>query len=202
MGGHHFVFFSILSIWTYCFTLASIPLFKICGQYGYDPVHARCLLLPCRKCSLTSQISIHPPALIEGLGSGVPTIIVVISYALVYKNLSQKEESEEATSIKRAVLILSVSYLIFILPNAFTGYLPYEVSSWAFIGTLLDCWYWMIYLVNFFIYIIFWRRIRTGVHIFFKEIADLFYNGNALVTSRIAEPVTSSLIFPPTIIGR
>ena len=145
------IFISLLFIWIYCFSLASLPFFNICGQYGYDPAHGRCHLLPCKKCSLTSNFSVPPSVLLEVMGTGVPTIVVIISYTLVYWNLNNSKEMEGVAPLKRAVLILSFSYFVFILPNALTGYFPFEVSKWAVIGTCLDCWYWNIYVVNFFI---------------------------------------------------
>ena len=131
---------SILVIWVFCLSLTCVPLFGICGQFGYDPIHGKCHLLPCKKCSSDGVISIPPGMLIEAIGFGVPSLVVIISYSLVYIKLTQSGENAEVTSLKKAVLVLTVCYFFFILPNVATAWLPSEVNKWALIGTLLDCW--------------------------------------------------------------
>ena len=99
--------------------------------------------------------------------------LIICSYTSVYRKLCQTPADAETLSLKQAVLILSVCYFIFILPNAIIYWLPYNVSMSAFMGVIVHCWYWFIYVVNFFIYITFWRRVRVGMKLFLKDILDV-----------------------------
>ena len=164
---------SIIIVWVFCLCLTSMPLYGICGEFGYDPIHAKCHLLPCEKCSLGGVYFIPPALLMEAIGVGVPSLIIIVSYIFVHMKLSQASENDEVGSLKKAVLILTVCYFAFILPNSLTAWLPEEVSKWAFIGTILGCWYWLIYTVNFFIYILFWRRVRMAIFLFLKDVLEI-----------------------------
>ena len=169
--GLKLVLLSILGIWVFSLCLICIPIYFAGGKFGFDPLHGRCNLLQCEKESTNGRYCI--PQLVEAVGVGVPSLVLIISYALVYINLTQTSENGEADSLKRSVLILTACYFIFILPTSITALLPSSVSNWAFIGTIFSCWYWLIYIVNFFIYIIFWRRVRMGILIFIKDVFNI-----------------------------
>ena len=66
-------------------------------------------------------ISIPPGMLIEAIGFGVPSLVVIISYSLVYIKLTQSGENAEVTSLKKAVLVLTVCYFIFMDFHSFSS---------------------------------------------------------------------------------
>eukprot|EP00092_Neocalanus_flemingeri_P002879 GFUD01003078.1.p1 GENE.GFUD01003078.1~~GFUD01003078.1.p1 ORF type:complete len:322 (+),score=42.73 GFUD01003078.1:112-966(+) len=164
----------IIGIWVFCLCVTCIPLLGACnGQFGYDAVHGKCHVLLREKCTADDDYICLPGLVLEALGDGVPSLIVIISYSLVYRNLSQAKADAETWSLKRAVLILTICYFIFILPHAIIEWLPDDVDKSVLIGVLIHCWYWLVYIVNFFIYIIFWRRVRIGIRIFFRDMLDI-----------------------------
>ena len=173
MGGVRTACHVILCIWTFSLCLTFIPLLRICGEIGYDAVNGRCAVLVCEKCSAESEYICPPGLLLEALGVGVPSLVIICSYTAVYRSLSRAPADAETFSLKRSVLILSVCYFIFILPNAIIYQLPYDVSMSAIASAIVHCWYWFIYVVNFFIYITFWRRVRVGIKIFVRDILKI-----------------------------
>ena len=107
------------------------------------------------------------------LGIGLPFIIMVISYSLVYKNLSKMTTDTETWNQRRAVLILAFSYFIFVLPLGISELLPKNISDLAFIRVVIYGWYFQVYLINFLTYILFWRRIRTAMRFLLKDLMDI-----------------------------
>ena len=107
------------------------------------------------------------------LGIGLPFIIMVISYSLVFKNLSKMTTDIEIWNQRRAVLILAFSYLIFVLPLGISELLPKNIPDLAFIRVVIYGWYFQVYLINFLIYVLFWRRIRTAMRLMLKDILDI-----------------------------
>ena len=75
-------------------------------------------------------------------------------------------------SQQQSLLILNSSYFIFLLPIAIIVLIPEAVSNRAFISVSIYLWYWFVYVVNFFIYVIFWRRIRTGIILMMKDLFE------------------------------
>ena len=167
---NYYVLGCILSIWIYVFCISCINLFEVCGEIGYDAVHGICHVISCEKCSQESTIKLPTITLLVVLGIGLPFIIILVSYSLVFKTLSEVETDVETWSQRRAVMILAFCYFIFILPCGINELLPETVSSRAFIRVGIYCWYWLVYVVNFFIYVIFWRRIRTAMILMLKDI--------------------------------
>ena len=153
--------------------MTCVPLLGVCdAESGYDAVHGKCHVLLREMCSDDGDYICLPGLVLEALGDGVPSMIVIISYSMVYKNLSEAKMDAETWSLKRAVLILGICYFIFIIPHAIFEWLLYDVTMSAFIGIIIHCWYWLLYIVNFFIYISFWRRVRLGIWLFFKDVLE------------------------------
>ena len=163
----------ILGIWCFCFCLTSIPLFGICGQFGYDAVHGKCHIIECEKCSADGDFICPPGGVILAIGVGVPSLIVITSYSLVYKTLGQVSADAETWNQRKAVLILTICYFIFIFPISIIEWLPDQVTNRAFISVGVYSWYWFIYIINFFIYIIFWRRVRKGIILLMKDVLEI-----------------------------
>ena len=93
----------------------------------------------------------------------MPCLVVLLSYGMVYINLAQASEDEDTSSQRRAVMILTISYLVFILPHSIFESLSEETANRALLSVIIHAWFWCVYVDNFFIYIIFWRRIRKAI---------------------------------------
>ena len=109
--------------------MTCVPLLGVCdGESGYDAVHGKCHVLLREMCSADGDYICLPGLVLEALGDGVPSMIVIISYSMVYKNLSEAKMNAETWSLKRAVLILGFCYFIFIIPHAIFEWLPDDVT--------------------------------------------------------------------------
>jgi len=126
-------------------------------------------------CSSDGTYRYVPALVLELVGDWLPSMIVIVSYILVYMTLSKAIEDVEVRSLKQAVLILTVCYLVFIIPHAVVKLFTDSIVMGGVMGVLIHCWYWSLYAVNFFIYIAFWRRLRTGICIFLKDIRDILW---------------------------
>jgi hypothetical protein len=102
----------LVSIWICAFLIQSISLLEVFGQYGYDAFDGMCYIIECEICSKNTNICLPTGAPIAILGIGLPFIIMVISYSLVYKNLSKITSDLEKWNQRRAVLILAFPYFI------------------------------------------------------------------------------------------
>ena len=145
---------------------------EVCGKFGYDAVHGKCHIIECEKCSENITFTCPPGGVIIMTGVGVPFMIVLVSYGLVYKSLREADLNLETRSQQQSVMILTFCYFIFILPIAIIEWLPEAVSNRAFISVSIYLCYWFVYVVNFFIYVIFWRRIRTVIILMLKDLAE------------------------------
>ena len=107
------------------------------------------------------------------VSDGVPCPVVLVSYGLVYINLAQACENEETSSQRRAVMILTISYIVFIVPHSIFESLPEETADRALLSVIIHAWFWCVYVDNFFIYIIFWRRVRKAIQLLLKDLLDM-----------------------------
>ena len=160
----------IICIWIFSICLSSIPLFEVCGKYGYDIIHGKCHIIECEKCSEDSTFIFPPGGLILVIGSGIPFIILMVSYGLVYKTLSESATHADTLNQRRSALILPTCYFIFIIPILITKSFTEDFPDRILGSALIYCWYWFVYVVNFFIYILFWRRIRKAITLMMKDI--------------------------------
>ena len=156
----------IVFIWVFSFALALIPLTEICGKYGYDAVHGKCHIIECENCSEDSSFSFPPGGVILAVGVGLPFMVVVVSYGLVYRTLMQCPPEVDTVEQIRSVKILTCCYFLFILPIAIIEWLPEIVTMRAFVSIIFYLIYWFIYIINFFIYIFFWKK-NQGCHVVF-----------------------------------
>jgi hypothetical protein len=107
------------------------------------------------------------------VSDGVQCLAVLVSYGLVYINLAQASEDEETSSQRRAVMILTLSYIIFILPHSIFESLPEETANRALLSVVIHAWFWCVYVDNFFIYIFFWRRVRKAIQLLMADLVDM-----------------------------
>ena len=90
----------------------------------------------------------------------------------VYKSLSDTEiVGGDNWGKQRGVLILTLSYFIFIIPISFIEFLPENFPNKELFSLGLFCWHSMIYIVNPFLYGFFWMRIRTATVLMLKDVS-------------------------------
>ena len=159
----------IVGVWVYSFCITCIPLMGLCGQLGFDPKHGKCKVISCESCSEGSYFTGPPGGIVLAVSIGIPSIVILISYTMVYNSLAKVTADMDTSNLRKSVLILVICYFSFILPILIIEWLPEDIYGKAVIGVFVYSWYWCIYVINFFIYIIFWRRVRMGIQIFLKD---------------------------------
>ena len=94
---------TIIGVWIFSIILSCIPLFGICGHYGYDAVEGVChwMSMMCPQAWIILVV-----------GDGLPCLVVLHSYGMVYINLAQASKDEDTSNQRRAVIILTISYLV------------------------------------------------------------------------------------------
>ena len=97
---------AVLCVWIFSFCLTCLAFSGFCGHFGYDAVYGRCHMI----CS--------QGLIIMAVGVGLPTLVVVVSYCLVYRELSKAREDVETENLQKSVLILTICYLVFIVPHS------------------------------------------------------------------------------------
>ena len=150
----------LLSVWLLSACFACIPLLGIGARYGYDISQGVCRIMKENNHAM----------IIMALGDVIPTMVVILSYGLVYTDLVKYKE--ETGGQRRAVLILTLCYLIFILPHQICEALPANTPKKALVSVIIHPWYFCVYIVNFFIYIIFWPRIRKAMQLLLEDVLD------------------------------
>ena len=171
--GSKIVLGMILGIWIYSFCITCIPLLGLCGQLGYDPIHGKCKVISCESCSEESWLSAPPVGIELAISIGVPSVVIFVSYTIVYTSLAQVPADMDTKNLRKSVLIVTICYFLFIVPLLILEWLPADTSDKAIIGVIIYSWYWCIYVINFIVYIIFWRRARIGIQIFLKDLLGL-----------------------------
>jgi len=148
----------LLSVWLLSACFACIPLLGIGAMYGFDDSQGVCRIM--KENNLAT--------ILMALGDVIPTTVVIISYGLVYTDLVnyQGVTGEQ----RRAVLVLTLCYLIFILPHQIFEALSAYIPKKALVSVIIHPWYFLVYIVNFFIYIIFWPRIRKAMQLLLADV--------------------------------
>ena len=155
------VLVGLLSAWLLSACFACIPLLGIGARYGYDLSQGVCRIMKENNLAM----------MIMALGDVIPTMVVILSYSLVYSGLLKYQG--ETGDQRRAVLVLTLCYLIFILPHQIFEALPANIiAKKALVSVIIHPWYFCVYIVNFFIYIIFWPRIRKAMQLLLADLLD------------------------------
>ena len=112
----------IFLIWVECIILTSFPYFGWYGQFGFDPIHGKCHLVECDEDSENGKIK--PSILINTIGTGIPFVIVIISYSAVFLKLREDDNDDSTSQYKISTIILTFCYFIFILPIYVVEFIP------------------------------------------------------------------------------
>lgn len=158
----------IFLIWVECIILTSFPYFGWYGQFGFDPIHGKCHLVECDEDSENGKIK--PSILINTIGTGIPFVIVIISYSAVFLKLREDDNDDSTSQYKISTIILTFCYFIFILPIYVVEFIP-VICNKDLASALIYTWYWLVYVINVFVYVIYLPRCREAI---LTLLADLF----------------------------
>jgi hypothetical protein len=161
---------AILSVWIFSLSLASIPLLGVYGGMGYNAVNGKCQIIQLEGNTLSSHVS----GVIFTVGSGVPFIVMLISYGLVYRSLYQNHATDvESIKNQKAVMILTFCYFIFVIPVSIIELVPENLDHKEWISLGLFFWHCLIYILNPFLYCFSEIRIRTATVLMFKDVFEV-----------------------------
>ena len=76
--------------------------------------------------------------------------------------------------VQKITIILIFCYIIFILPIYVVEWIPSYVNYGPKISVIMCTWYWLIYIINVFVYIIYSERARECIGFFLRDIAGIF----------------------------
>ena len=163
---------TICLIWFLSLTIASAPLSNLFGQYGYDACLGKCHIL---NCNLPSNLNIDLPAggVTLTLGVGLPCFLTFVASLVIYKKLGLcfiyrpgTELENNSNEIHKMTSVLIFCYVVFILPIYIVEWIPYSEDKSPKITLLIYSWYWLIYIINVFVYIIYGQRCKDGCYKF------------------------------------
>ena len=84
--------FIVAVIWLLCFFLISVarPILGICGEFGFDRTGGKCVLVECDNCNGINDSGAFfcpPGGIINTIGIGIPFLIILVSYTIVFIKL-------------------------------------------------------------------------------------------------------------------
>ena len=154
-------------IWVWSLGISCLPFNGLIGQYGYDAAMGKCHIINCDH-----DKSIFPAgAVILSFGVGIPCIVLMVSYAvLIYRLvMSRVEAVKEKREIVFITLLLIMCYLLFILPIYIVEWIT-EFQAGPIASVLICTWYWLIYIINVFVYILYSPSCRDAIRCFMLDI--------------------------------
>ena len=167
-------------IWFVSLIIASTPLSGLFGQYGYDACLGKCHIL---NCNLPSSLNIYLPAggVTLTLGVGLPCFLTFVASMIIFKNLGlcfiyrpeTEQERARTNEIHKVTSVLIFCYVVFILPIYIVEWIPYSEETSPLITLIIYSWYWLIYIINVFVYIIYGPRCREAIGLFFRDLLKI-----------------------------
>jgi len=168
------IIFIIIGIWIEVVLLVSLPLFNVVGEFGYDLQNGKCALIECSNwMDFETDIYLSPGAVILSIGVGLPFLVVLVSYGIVFRILDQQQNLYQSVSsgqYKRSTVILTLCYFVFILPICIIEWVPITIKGKDLIHALVFSWYLLTYIVNVFVYVIYLPRCREAIILMFRDI--------------------------------
>ena len=102
---------------------------------------------------------------------GIPFIVVIISYSAILRKYSNRNHESGTKAIMKSSIILTLCYLIFILPIYILELIPLQAGPHKqLIGVITYSWYWLVYMIDAFVYVLYWPRCREALWIMIKDI--------------------------------
>ena len=85
-----------------------------------------------------------------------------------YSNLDYESGTK---AIMKSSIILTLCYFIFILPIYILELIPLRAGYHKqVIGVITYSWYWLVYMIDAFVYVLYWPRCREALWIMIKDI--------------------------------
>ena len=109
------------------------------------------------------------------LGVGMPCFITVISYLVILKKIacSNSNSNSNSKEVKIVTGVLIFCYMVCILPIYIIEWIPFNEEQSPQLTLIIYTWYWLIYIVNVFVYIIYSPTCREAIRLFFKDIKNI-----------------------------
>ena len=102
---------------------------------------------------------------------GIPFIVVIISYSAILRKYSNQNYESGTKAIMKSTIILTLCYFIFIFPIYILELIPLEAGPHKqLIGVITYSWYWLVYMIDAFVYVLYWPRCREALWIMIKDI--------------------------------
>ena len=172
--------------------LTSATLSGLCGEYGFDANHGKCHLVECDRCSryFNYEGKCVPHIIINTIGIGIPFLIILVSYTIVFIKLRTYANEDGTREYKISTIVLTCCYFVFILPVFMVEWIPPKVGDkergfryWepfnqtfnffqALIVAIIYSVYWLVYVVNVFVYVIYLPRCRDAICFMVKDLAS------------------------------
>jgi len=160
--------------------LTSATLSGLCGEYGFDANHGKCHLVECDRCSryFNYEGKCVPHIIINTIGIGIPALIVIISYGASFWKLITDHQDDDVSQYKRSTIILTVCYVFFIVPIYAIEFIDMdEVKEKAQIVVAIYSVYWLVYVVNVLIYVMYLPRMREAYKLIIIDIIETCSGG-------------------------
>ena len=177
--------------------LTSATLSGLCGEYGFDANHGKCHLVECDRCSryFNYEGKCVPHIIINTIGIGMPALIVIISYGASFWKLITDHQDDDVSQYKRSTIILTVCYVFFIVPiyaiefidmdevkekvisNSNRFSIGVQVLFQAQIVVAIYSVYWLVYVVNVLIYVMYLPRMREAYKLIIIDIIETCSGG-------------------------
>ena len=110
-------------------------------------------------------------AIINTIGVALPFIVVIISYSSILRKYSNLQHEKGTKEIMKSSIILTLCYFIFIIPIYILELIPLDVGPQRqLIEVITYSWYWLVYMVDPFVYVLYWPRLREALGFMIKDI--------------------------------
>lgn len=154
----------LAAIWLFWSCITALPLLGVLGTFGYDPIHGKCHLIECKDWMWP------PGAIMNTIGVGLPFAVLIISYSAMLRKYGNLNDSRTKEIVK-SLIILTLCYFIFILPIYLLELIPLEAHlNKELIGVCTYSWYWLVYMIDAFVYVLYWPRYREALWMMMKDI--------------------------------
>jgi len=144
----------LICVWLFALSL-TLPLLLL-DRFGYDAVTGKCHII---------VNSNHQQLYVESIGGGVPAVVMLFSYLVVYRR--HKEDGKLGNTLNNTLIRLILGFLLFSLPHV--------VIKWTldpFADAVMHCWFWLIFVVNPLIYIFYDEglRVKEGMVLLVRDL--------------------------------
>ena len=155
-------------IWFLTLAISSVPFWIGDFGFGYDANVGKCQIISCSIPS-DSNIILSAREVTLTLGVGLPFFLILVASIIIFKTCFNGQTNE----IHKVTSVLIFCYVAFILPIYILEWIPYSHDYFPKITLLIYSWYWLIYIINVFVYIISVRVCRDAIGLFLRDLLDI-----------------------------